>query len=566
MKSRYLLALAIGSATIASPYLGIPGWSPSLATVAVLSAISLIGLNLVFGYCGMLALGQAAFVSLAGYTAGILFNLGLPNSLSMVAGFLAAIALARLLAEIFIRLPGIYLAVGTLGFAYVVEGITRAFPSVTGGASGLILTPPFSLTENGWYFVSVVALGIALTSAAMLVRGSMGRTLKMVRRDELAAAISGIDVAKIKIRIFTIGSAYSAAGGLILAYFSNVIVPEMGGANSSLSMLAMVVIGGAGSVFGPVLGSVLTNWLFAIAGSAAQFELLVFGTCFLLVILLAPSGIAGIFRMVLSKFARNASSHTDVEVAPEETLDTKNLSARAGIKVDNVSKNFGGLSAVKNISFEANPGEVVALIGPNGAGKSTLFNLLSGLELPDEGHILFGGRFVDHLQIHERALLIGRSFQIPRMIMDMTVLQNVSVRIDHLRPDLSESQRIAAAKSQLARFGLLELSGKSVSEVAVGLHKLIDVARAAWGSPELVLLDEPAVGLSSDELARLRAIISEMKTGGATMVVIDHNLDFITSIADRVIAMESGGTVAVGPPDEVFINPEVRRAYMGALT
>ncbi len=297
---RLLLAAAAVFA-VASPYLGIPGWTPSLATVAFLTAVSLIGLNLIFGYCGMLALGQAAFSALSGYGAGILYGIGVPSLIAALAGFLLAVGAARLVAEIFIRLPGIYLAVGTLGFAYVVEGLARAFPSVTGGASGLILTPPFALNESGWYVLAVVVLTIATASVAVLMRGRTARMLKLVHRDELAAAVAGIDVVKLKIRIFTIGAAYSAAGGLFLAYYTSVIAPEMGGATTSLEYLAMVIIGGAGSIAGPILGAVLTNWLFSVAGAAAEYELLVYGASFLAVILFAPAGVAGIVRQVWGK-------------------------------------------------------------------------------------------------------------------------------------------------------------------------------------------------------------------------------------------------------------------------
>jgi len=213
MTMERLLLAAAAVFTVVSPYLGIPGWTPSLATVAFFTAVSLIGLNLIFGYCGMLALGQAAFSALSGYGAGILFGIGVPSLIAALAGFLLAVGAARLVAEIFIRLPGIYLAVGTLGFAYVVEGLARAFPSVTGGASGLSLTPPFALNESGGYVLAVVVLTTGTASVAVLMRGRTARMLKLVHRDELAAAVAGIDVVKLKIRIFTIGAAYSAAGG-----------------------------------------------------------------------------------------------------------------------------------------------------------------------------------------------------------------------------------------------------------------------------------------------------------------------------------------------------------------
>jgi branched-chain amino acid transport system permease protein len=567
MTIKNILLAAAALLTAASPYFGIPGWTPSLATVSFLVAVSLIGLNLIFGYCGMLALGHAAFSALSAYAAGILFNLGLPGLVAALAGFALAVGAARIVAEIFIRLPGIYLAVGTLGFAYVIEGLARAFPSVTGGASGLLLTPPFNLTETGWYVTAVCMLTIALASAALLARGRVARMLKLVNRDELAAAVAGIDVVRLKVFIFTVGAAYPAAGGLALAYYTNVISPEGGGANTSLEYLAMVIIGGAGSVVGPLLGAILIHWLFAIAGAAARYELLVYGSCFLAVILFAPAGLAGLFRTFWEKVAGEIRSLATPEAMRDVAPPTAqaNAPAGAGLRAENISKRFGGLDAVRGVTLEARPGEIVALIGPNGAGKSTFFNVLSGIERPTAGTVFLDGQPVTHLGIHQRALLIGRSFQVPRLVIDMTVLQNVVARADQLYPDLSETARLAIARQQLDRFGLSDLVMARVGEVAVGLHKLIDIARAAIGSPRLVLLDEPAVGLSSEELDRLRAIIRTLKQSGSAVVVVDHNVDFITSIADRILVMESGQAIADGAVADVLADPRVRAAYMGVL-
>ena len=447
------------------------------------------------------------------------------------------------------------------------EGLARAFPSVTGGASGLILTPPFVLNESGWYVLAVVVLTIATAGVAVLMRGRTARMLKLVHRDELAAAVAGIDVVKLKIRIFTIGAAYSAAGGLFLAYYTSVIAPEMGGATTSLEYLAMVIIGGAGSIAGPILGAVLTNWLFSVAGAAAEYELLVYGASFLAVILFAPAGVAGIVRQVWGRVTKRQPDR-EIAVAPGAAVSPEKTAAigNGGMRATGISKRFGGLHAVRGVSLDANPGEIVALLGPNGAGKSTLFNILSGIERPDEGSIFLEGKPVTDLGIHQRAMRIGRSFQLPRLVTDMSVLQNVVIRADQLFPNWTDADRLALSSRQLDRFGLAHLAGERVSEVAVGLHKLIDIARAALGAPQLVLLDEPAVGLSSEELARLRSIIHGLKDSGSAVVVVDHNVDFVLSIADRILVMESGASIAVGPAAEVIANPRVRTAYMGALT
>ena len=538
---------------IALPYLGfLPGWTPALATVTAFIALSLIGLNLIFGVTGMLALGQAAFTVIPGYAAGILQkSAGLPGVLAILLGIVVAVLVARLIAEIFVRLPGIYLAIGTLGFAFVVEGIARAFPSVTGGASGLVLEFPLPMTRNTWYALAVTALALGLGSYYLLVRGRFLRTLRLVRHDELAAQVLGINVARVKANVFTLGSAYSAVGGVLLAYYVGVLAPESGGVNASLESLAMVIIGGAGALLGPVVGAAGVQWLFAVAGGAAHYELLVYGLGFFVVVLFAPAGLMGLFR-------RRAAS-TAAEASPAREASRV---SRSGVclSVEGVKKHFGGLRAVDDVSFQVRYGQIVALIGPNGAGKSTLFNCISGIEPLTDGRVVLEGKDVGGVPIHRRAGEIGRSFQVPRLVSDMTTLENVVARLDHL-----PAARRYDPRGQLAAFGLEALAGRVVREIGLGFHKLIELARASAGDPPLLLLDEPAVGLTGEEVARLAAALHRLKDEGAAILVVEHNIDFVATIADEVVVIDSGRLIARGKPADVIADPKVQEAYFGAL-
>ena len=554
MKARTAGWLLLGAVAIALPYTGLlPAWTPALATVTALMALSLVGLNLIFGVTGMLALGQAAFTALPGYAAGILQKNDVPGLVAIALGVGFAIAVARLVAEIFVRLPGIYLAIGTLGFAFVVEGVARAFPSLTGGASGLVLEPPVALSRNGWYAVAVACLVIGLVAFRLLVRGRFLRTLQVVRHDELAARVLGINVPRVKANVFTIGSAYSAIGGVLLAYYVGVLPPESGGVNASLESLAMVIIGGAGAALGPVVGAASVQWLFAIAGGAQHYELLVYGLGFFLVVLFAPAGIMGFLP------ARHAAP------VPTEPVPAITPPARAGVclRVDGATKDFGGLRAVDRVSFEVRFGQIVALIGPNGAGKSTLFNLVSGIEPLSAGHVVLEGRDVAKAPIHRRAADIGRSFQVPRLVGEMTALDNIAARIDHL-PDRSR-HALPLARVQLEAFGLQDLAARAVREIGLGFHKLIELARASGGEPALLLLDEPAVGLTAEEVQRLAAALKRLRAEGAAILVVEHNIDFVATIADEVLVMESGRLIARGTPAQVIADPAVQEAYFGAL-
>ena len=571
------LAIAVALAFAAAlPYLGIlPGWSPPLATVTAFMAVSLVGLNLIFELTGMLSLGQAAFVVIPGYFAGILQAFGAPAIVAILVGTVASILTARLVAEIFIRLPGVYFAIGTLGFAFVVEGLARAFPGLTGGASGLVLESPVNLTRDQWYVLSIVTLALAFICFAALVRGRFLRTLQLIRHDELAAQVLGINVVKIKAQVFTIGSAYSAVGGILSAYYVSVLAPESGGVNASLEALAMVVIGGAGSLFGPFIGAAAIQWLFVIAGEAKRYELLVYGVGFFLVVLYAPTGIAGLLRRAGSArgthFAQRlngisaACSDADLRGSAPVADHRANRGQEICLQVEHVAKHFGGVSAVVDMSFEVRSSQIVALIGPNGAGKSTLFNIVSGIEIPTQGRILLYGKDLAHLGIHERAISIGRSFQVPRLIPDLTALENVLSRLDHLSRAPNARTDIAKARLQLENFGLGGLADIPASQIELSQHKLIEIVRAAIGNPPLLLLDEPAVGLTPDEVSRLADLLRVLKLRGTAILVVEHNVGFVSTVADEVVVMETGRLIASGNPQAVMANQKVKDAYLGAL-
>jgi len=565
---RRALNACVALVLAASPYFGIPAWTPALATMVAFQATSLIGLNLIFGSTGLLALGQAAFAALPGYVSGILQNFGLSALLAIPIGIAVTIVLARIVAGVFIRLPGIYFAIGTLGFAFVLEGLVRALPSLAGGSSGLVLVLPVNLRPGAWYLVALSFVALATASYIGIARGRFLRTLKLIRHDELAAEVLGIDVIRVKCRVFTIGCAFSAVGGVLLAYFTGVLVPENAGVNQSLEYLAMVIIGGAGTALGPLVGASAVQWLFAISGSAERYELLVYGLVFFLVVLFSPAGLVGLLGR-----PRHAVIGGTTEPGPPLLPEAENRPERAGppggdrvcLRVEDASVRFGGLVALNHIDLTVGHGQIVALIGPNGAGKSTLFNLISGILQPSDGNILLEGKNLRAVSIPDRASSIGRSFQVPRLVPDMTVLQNVAARIDHLPGRRREPETLALARRQLREFGLLDFADKPVQEVGVGHHKLIDVARGAGGAPPLLLLDEPAVGLSEREVERLSAMLLLLKAQGAAILVVEHNIGFVTSIADRILVMNGGELIAVGTTAEVMANLAVQHAYFGAL-
>jgi len=237
----------------------------------------------------------------------------------------------------------------------------------------------------------------------------------------------------------------------------------------------------------------------------------------------------------------------------------------ASLRVSDVVVTAGDARLLDGVTFEAPPGRILAIVGPNGAGKSTLFNLVSGIEPPTLGRIVLEGVDVSRAPIHRRAAEIGRSFQVPRLVPDMTTLENVTARLDHLPGVHQESGRKQRARAQLAAFGLEAFADRVVREIGLGFHKLIELARASAGDPPLLLLDEPAVGLTADEVARLAAALQRLKAEGAAILVVEHNIDFVATIADEVVVMETGRLIARGKAAAVIADPKVQEAYFGAL-
>jgi branched-chain amino acid transport system permease protein len=599
----------------------VPGVTPALVCMSALHALALIGLNLIFGVAGMLAFGQAAFMALPAYFTGLMVKLDVPFAAALAAAFVATVLLARLVAGIFVRLPGVYLAVGTLGFGMVVEGLARAFPAWTGGASGLVFEHGRALGIATWAVAAVAALAVGLAFYAWYVRGAVWRRLRAIRHDELAAAVLGIDVQREKARIFTIGCAYSAAAGLMLFQYVGVVIPEDAGVIRSLEQIGTLLLGGAGFIAGPPIGAFLVDWFFVLSGYAARFEVLIYGAAFLLIVMFAPHGVCGLLLAWIrtrgldyaslhpacgrvkqsqprpEELAQQASRRTAPGcelVAPASSVPEAVLRDGAGappqdeaeflhagygpgrdicLSVESISKFFGGVQALSGVSFDVKRGEVFALVGPNGAGKTTLFNIVSGVLPPTAGRVVIAGADITGLAIHRRAATIGRSFQSPRLVPDLTVIANVMVRVDQVSPKiagkiaskLTEREREAAALAQLEIFALGDLALRTVGDVSLGQRKLIDIARAAVGNPPLVLLDEPAVGLTADELVHLAETIGTLRAAGCAVVIVEHNIAFVSDIAGRGIVLDSGKVIAGGTVRDIMADAGVKAAYFGAL-
>ena len=403
-----------------------------------------------------------------------------------------------------------------------------------------------------------------------LVRGAFWRRLRTIHHDELAAAVLGIHVGRSKEQVFLIGSAFAAVAGLLKAYYVGLAIPEDGGVDRSLEQLVMVMVGGPGYFLGPIFGTAAMQWLFVITGYAKSYVLLVYGAVFLAAVLYLKDGIAGWVAKGWHELERRLDGprRGASPAAPVATnLVERSELPRSGkcLEVSDISKRFKGVLALDCVGFSVDFGEIFTIVGPNGAGKSTLFNIISGIEPPSGGTVKVAGNDISAFSISERAGFIGRSFQIARLVPDLTVVENVSVRLDQIAADLTESQRLAIAHEQIASFGLADVADTVVSKLSAGQHKLVDLTRAAVGNPELVLLDEPAVGLAADELEHLKSLLLKLQARGSAVVIVEHNIEFVAEVAKRGIVLDGGRPIAFGLTKEILADEKVREAYFGAL-
>ena len=574
---------------VASPFFGIPSWTLSTAVLAGIFGMAALAVNLLVGFGRMVNLGGAAFLGLAAYGAVLgSTRFGIPFTLAALATLAAAALVAWLAGGLFAKLPGFYFAVAMLGISSAIQGVLEAFPSVTDGDSGLttVRTLPLGIvtvsSNLAWYVTIVVITVIVVGVVHWLVRSSRGRVLALVREDPLAASVHGVDVLHVRRVLFTVSAVLAALSGVLLARWQGVVVPQDAGLVQSVQLLGFAIVGGLGSLAGPVLGASLLTWLSTATSGLGNIELLVYGLIFFFVVAFLRGGVAGLPDMVRTSplarrlglpgsRARGADGAALLGAVAGEPGSAAGEAGPAavpapgpgigrrggggsGLAVVSLSKSFGGVRAVNDVSLEAAPASVTAIIGGNGAGKSTVLNMISGVEPPTSGKVIFDGKELSAGDPVERARLgIGRTFQTARVAPDLTVEENVLAGAEGLyglglvgrsgRPGRDLADRCREA---LRTTGLEHIAHRPMSEIGGGQRKLVEVARALALRPTLLLMDEPGAGLSLEEISVLAGLIRGLRDSGTAVLVIDHNLDFVADVADRGYVLELGQVVYAG--------------------
>ncbi len=599
-----LLPLTLLAGWLCVPFIpGVPNFWITLADYAGLASIVVTGLVVLTGYGGMTSFGQATFMGFGAYASALLTTQAHWSPwLTLPAALLAAGVAALLIGAVTLRLSGHYLALGTIAWSvslYYVFGNLDLF----GRNDGIGGIPPLglgglALTSSRAYFVVVwLAVALVLLLTRRLLDSRMGRAIRALRGGAAAAASFGVNLPATRMLAFTYAAVLAGLAGWLYAHMQRSVNPTPFGLNAGIDYLLMAVVGGAGSVWGALLGAGLVTvandqlqtWLPRLLGQQGDYETIVFGVLLVLVLQTSPEGLWPHVRRLLGP-ARASSRALDGSARSlgdpslgdpslgDPSLPGRTLPAHGApvLAASGLRKTFGGLVAVSGMALYLDAGEIVGLIGPNGAGKSTTFNLLTGVAHPTAGQVRFMGQDVSGATPpHIASLGIARTFQHVKLVPGMSVLENAALGA-HLRGaagpvrallrlDRAEEARLLGeARRQLARVGLQDRAGQSADSLALGQQRVVEIARALCLDPVLLLLDEPAAGLRHAEKAELAALLRRLRTDGVTILLVEHDMDFVMGLADRVVVMESGAKLAEGPPAAVRANPAVIEAYLGA--
>ena len=540
------------------------------------------GLNLVVGYAGQIAIGWVSMLTLGAYTTAALAagRVGPEWNpyLALAAGGVMGAIFGVIVGLPALRLRTFYFAMTTLGFATIVTQVALAWKDVTGGGVGTP-GPAFSWPfEPGWgfYYFCFILAAVATWMTANIGSSRYGRALVAIRDAEVAAEASGIAKPKLLMMVFLLAGALGGVAGGLFASLQSYITPDAFTFEMSVLFFIAILIGGRGSILGPVLGTIILTALPEFAAPLVQWSTFLYAVLLLAIVLLVPGGIADLLDF---KNRRPLEQHR--EIVPRVELLKRALDRTEGrhsIVLKDIALHFGGVRAIDGLDLEIRSGEVHGLIGPNGSGKTTTLNVISGYYAPQQGTVSLDGVDMTSKGPHTRAShRIARTFQTPRLIGESSVLENVMIggTIDgtatfseallalprHWRDEAHLRQNAIAA---LAIVGLERLAGVRADRLQHSELRFIEIARALMLRPAFLMLDEPAAGLSTEEIKRLGALIKAISREGTGVLLVEHHADLIFDICDRVTVLNLGKELAAGTPAEIRAHREVVSAYLGA--
>ncbi|MEO6017297.1 MAG: branched-chain amino acid ABC transporter ATP-binding protein/permease [Polaromonas sp.] len=559
-------------------------WITQLNTIGLYS-LTCLGLVLLTGVGGLTSFGQAAFVGIGAYTtAWFTLNTGMSPWLTLFIGLAITAASALVIGFITLRMSGHYLPLATIAWGlslYYLMGNLEALGKYDGllGLRSLSLFG-FDIGTGRGFFVLTWAIVLALAVALLhLLDSRTGRAIRALKGGSQMAESMGINTFRFKVTIFVIAALYASVSGWLFAHFQRTVNPSAFGLKMGIEYLFMTVIGGVGHVWGALMGSALTKLLDdqlqvllpRLIGTSGSYEVIVFGIALVLVLKYLPEGL---WEFVERRLPRRQRVQ-DWADAPALAARPKPATGELVLDVQAVRKAFGGLVAVNDISFQIHAGQVVGLIGPNGAGKSTTFNLITGVLSLTSGAVRFRGEVISGRPARSIAQTgMARTFQHVKMIPDMTVLENVALGA-HVRGrkgvlsamarlDRAEERALfKEAQRQLERIGMGAHLHELAGNLAMGPQRLLEIARALCADPALLLLDEPAAGLRHKEKQALAGVLRQLQREGMSILLVEHDMDLVMDVCDKLVVMEFGTHLMEGTPAEVQASPAVRAAYLG---
>ena len=577
-----MLAPLIGVFALAFivPFIGDDYWV-LIATRAAIYWVLISGLNLVVGFAGQLAIGWVALLTLGAYTTSVLaagnvsppvppfVALGIAGVVG--AGFGVIVGLPAL------RLRTFYFAITTLGFSTIVTQIVLAWQSVTGGGIGVVgpvLPAPFD-TASGFYYLSLAVAALCTWMTVNIAQSRFGRALIAVRDSDVAAEATGISKPRLLVTVFIFSGAVAGVAGGLFATLQTYITPEAFTFDLSVLFFIAVLIGGRGSILGPLLATIILTLLPEIAAPLATWSTFLYAVLLLVIVLVAPGGIAA-----LLDFRSRKPLEKHRVIIPRPALLAELLATRAAgdsTTLRNIVLSFGAVRAVDGVDLDIRPGQVHGLIGPNGSGKTTILNVISGYYRPQAGEMRTGAEPLVAGAPEMRALRgIARTFQTPRIIGEASVLQNVMIGgttkgrgtfVESLlslpRHRRDETMLEHDALSALRVVGLERLAAIRADRLQHSELRFMEIARALVLRPAFLLLDEPAAGLAADEILRLGQLVKEISRRGTGVLLVEHHADLIFDICDHVTVLNLGQVLASGTPAEIRVHKEVVSAYLG---
>ncbi|TCT02751.1 ABC transporter permease subunit [Paralcaligenes ureilyticus] len=592
---RQIPELVVGICLIFAPFV-LPsiGIGADLMTRILIWGLFGLGFDLLFGYTGLLSFGQAAFYGVGGFvTAYLLTGGAVPMLLALLIGTLVAVVAGVVIGYLTLRRTGIYFAMSTLAFGEMFFFLENSsFKSYTGGENGIAGVPPPVINlgfttlhiSSGWPMYCFVAIFfyVGYLIARRIVRSPFGAVLKAIRGNPKRTIALGHSINYYKLSVFVIAAAYGGLAGGLLGIFQAYMPPDAFALDTSAQLVIQTVMGGAGTLLGPLLGATIWLYLYEglqnIAGVGAYWKLIL-GVIFVILVTVFRHGVAG----ALIAGARRWFTFKREEVlaeqpvrAPLAIVPAKSLGADMPVlEARGISKQYGGLAAVNDVSFSLREGELRGVIGPNGAGKSTFFSMLAGELQTTTGQVFLRGDEITGVGVTAVCQLgMSKSYQINQLFDALTVRQNAIIpvlarRRGRFKPDMLRGlHRVEGLAEQvdaaIALVGLSHRADSLVSELPYGEKRRLEIGLALATGANVLLFDEPLAGLGPEERVHVVALLKSIRKG-RSMVIVEHDMDAMFELAERITVLYEGRKLAEGTPDEIRANSAVQAAYLGGM-